>query len=271
MTRTLNLNDGPAFLALMKRYVMDYCNSHDQAVTESIMAPDYTLRMGDHLVSGRDTAYFDATRKQMNQFPGLVLTVHEIWTSGERLAMRFTEHGASLRHNGACAAWSGIGLYKWNGEQLTYNSVEQDYFSRARQLKNGAPNPVDHPAIAPWDGAPLAPDAAAEASVRAWLDSGALARTQDVFCDDAWTGVDTGEVLDQAGIVINDLFSCGLHVAFHATQYGRVRGDFDAANAGRNGKLHMAGIVHLESGCVAGGRIIRNRLDLQRDLAAAAP
>lgn len=267
---TLSLADAPAFLRLMKHYVVDYTNSHDQAETKGIMEPDYLLRMGPHLVQGRDTAYHAATRKQMDQFPGLGLTVHEVWTSGVRLMMRFSEHGASIKHDGAQCAWGGIGLYTWNGEKLIKNSVEQDYFSRARQLKAGAPNPVEGPAIAPWDTKGEAPDAEAESIVRTWLESGALAATPGVLCDDAWTGVDAGRVLDQTSIEINDLFSCGPHVAFHATQQGRVRADFAPDSAGRDGDLHMAGIVHVDAGKVVCGRIIRNRLELQRALAPRA-
>jgi hypothetical protein len=264
MTRTLTTADGPAFLRLMKHYVMDYTNSHDQSETVPIMEPDYMLRMGPHFVQGRDTQYHAATRKQMDQFPGLMLTVHEIWTSGERLMMRFSEHGASLKHGGAQCAWGGIGLYEWNGEKLIRNHVEQDYYSRAQQLKRGSPNPVEGPAVAPWDGVAEAPDAAAVDVVRDWLESGALAKTPGVLCDDAWTGTQVGEVLDQTGIEINDLFSCGPHVGFHALQRGTVRADFDPSLAGKEGEMYMAGIVHVAGGTVASGRIIRNRLDLQR-------
>lgn len=269
MTRTLTLADAPAFLRLMKHYVVDYTNSHDQAETKAIMEPDYLLRMGPHLVQGRDTAYHAATRKQMDQFPGLGLTVHEIWTSGERLMMRFSEHGASNKHGGALCAWGGIGLYTWNGDKLVKNSVEQDYFSRARQLKSGAPNPVEGPATAPWDTQGDAPDAESAAIVRAWLESGELASTPGVLCDDAWTGADAGVVLDQTSIDVNDLFSCGPHVAFHATQRGQVRADFAPEHASQDGELYMAGIVHVEAGKVARGRIVRNRLELQRALAPA--
>lgn len=266
---TLSLADAPAFLRLMKHYVVDYTNSHDQAETAAIMEPDYLLRMGPHFVQGRDSAYHAATRKQMDQFPGLGLTVHEVWTSGERLAMRFSEHGASIKHGGARCAWGGIGLYAWNGSKLIKNHVEQDYFSRAHQLKTGVSNPVEGPAVAPWDTPAEAPDAEAEAIARTWLESGALAATPNVLCDDAWTGADGGRILDQTSIALNDFFSCGPHVAFHAVQHGRVRREFSPEAEGRAAELYMAGIVHVENGVVARGRIIRNRLELQRALAPA--
>lgn len=255
--------DGAAFIRLMKHYVVDYTNSHDPAQTEFVMEPDYVLRMGGHRLVGRDGAYAAATRKQMEQFPGLGLTVHEIWASDEALMMRFSEHGASLRHNGARASWGGIGLYRWNGERLTANHVEQDYFSRARQLADGEPLPVERPAIAPWDTPPAAPDANAVRVVDAWLKAGDLEARPGVIWDD---GSDATRIIDQAVITINEIFSCGGAVGFHASQHGRVTAGFAARHAGREATLHMAGIVHVAEGMVVAGRVIRNRLDLQRAL-----
>lgn len=268
MNQTFSLEDGRRFLRLMKRYVIDYTNSHEQGETRSIMVPGYVLRMGSHFVTGRDTEYFAATRKQMDQFPGLMLTVHEIWTSGARLMMRFSEHGASLRHGGALASWGGIGLYEWDGERLIRNHVEQDYFSRARQLSAGAPNAVEPPAISPWDVDPEAPDSEAEAAVRRLLEASDITAQANILCDDQWMGVSAGPVLDQTGLIINDLFSCGARVGFHASQTGRVQPGFlpDSAHAGEAATLHMAGIVRVDGGEVVEGRIIRNRIDLQRSL-----
>jgi hypothetical protein len=271
MSRLLAAADGPAFLALMKRYVVDYTNAHDQSVTGEIMEPDYRLRMGDHYVVGRDGAYGQATRKQMDQFPDLGLTVHEIWTSGERLAMRFSEHGASLRHGGNRAAWGGIGLYHWNGERLTTNMVEQDYFARAAQLAEGRAHPVEAPALAPWKGVAAIPNRAVEQATRSWLEAGSLESTEGVFCDDAWLLGAGPQLIEQDRVAINDLFSCGSVAAFHATQYGTLREPIGSLRSGHGPvQLHMAGIVHVEGGEVARGRVIRNRLDLARSGRQAA-
>lgn len=266
--RELSVADGPAFLRLMKRYVVDYTNSHDQAATATIMEPDYTLRMGEHVLVGRDGAYAQATRRQLEQFPGLGLTVHEIWTSGERLAMRFSEHGASMRHGGARATWGGIGIYWWNGTRLTENMVEQDYFSRASQLASGIPNRVESPAIAPWDTPTAAPDEHATRIVRAWLETGEFVSTAGVLCDDAWTSAQMLRIIEQSNITINDIFSCGSVVAFHITQHGTLAADFaqDPAERGLPVTLHSAGIVHVTPAGIESGRIIRNRLDLRRVL-----
>jgi hypothetical protein len=266
--RSLSVADGPAFVSLMKRYVVDYTNSHDQAQSATIMVPDYRLRMGEHIVSGRDGAYAQATRRQLDQFPGLGLTVHEICTSGERLAMRFSEHGMSLRHEGARAAWGGIGLYHWNGSQLTANNVEQDYFSRALQLASKVAQPVEPPAIAPWNTDAEAPDERAVRIVGDWLETGRLASTAGVICDDGWTGAAVCKIVEQSSITINDLFSCGSCVAFHVAQHGALTADFakNSSQAGRSVTLFLAGIVHVGEGKIERGRIIRNRLDLSRTL-----
>ncbi|MES1263355.1 MAG: nuclear transport factor 2 family protein, partial [Peristeroidobacter soli] len=157
------------FVALMRRYCYDYTNRQDFDACDTIMVPEYTLHMGTHELRGRDTQYKPATSKQFQQFPGLCLTINELVTNGERLCLRFAEHGASLRHAGARAAWSGIGLYKWDGTRLTENFVEQDYYSRRTQLADGAALPVETSAIAPWDTEPAAPNVPAEELVRRFL------------------------------------------------------------------------------------------------------
>ena len=138
------------------------------------MVPGYTLHMGVHHLAGRDDAYKAAAAAQFRQFPGLCLTVNEIICSGDRLALRFTEHGASVRHDGARAAWGGVGLYRWDGQRLLENHVEQDYFGRRRQLAGDGPDPVEPPAVAPWDTRSVRADLAAEAVVRGWLAAGDL-------------------------------------------------------------------------------------------------
>ncbi|RYG96368.1 MAG: nuclear transport factor 2 family protein [Alphaproteobacteria bacterium] len=264
----LSVENGPDFVRLMKRYSVDYTASHDQSVTLDIMEPDYALIMGPHRIVGRDEQYFAATRKQMDQFPGLGFTVHELHTTGERLVMRFSEHGASLRHGGRQCAWEGIGLYAWNGKRLISNHVEQDYFSRSAQLNSGVANPVEPPAVAPWDTVAVAGDKEAEGLVEQWLHAGGLSTTENVVCDDAWTGASVERIAEQTGLTINDLFSCGATVAFHVAQHGRLLPGFSSnpAHAGKNVSLYAAGLVHVRDGAIVSGRVIRNRLELQRSL-----
>lgn len=269
--QVLGIESGPAFVALMRRYVVDYTNRHDQDLTPELMEPDYLLCMGEHRVLGRDGPYRAATAKQMSQFPGLGLTVHRIATSGDGLVMHFSEHGASRLHRGRRCAWGGIGLYRWNGRKLVQNFVEQDYFSRRQQLAGNFVNPVYHPAIAPWDTAAAAPDPTAEAVVREWLASGRLATTPGVICDDHWVDGEVEPLVEQTGLELNEFFSCGQVVGFHATQYGRLLpGDGIDGRRDMPIMLHLAGYVDVVDGAVRSGQIIRNRLDLLRRLRQAA-
>ncbi len=257
------------FVALMRRYCHDYTNRQDFAACDTIMVPEYTLHMGTHHLSGRDSQYKPATTRQFQQFPGLCLTVNEVVTNGERLCLRFSEHGASVRHNGARASWSGIGLYKWNGERLTENFVEQDYYSRRGQLAKGVALPVEASAIAPWDTTPSAPNREAEQVVRELLLRGDLMATDGVVFDDEWTGATRQRVIEPRGALIDDLFSAGDQVAFHAGLNGRVTRDF--VPGGADVVLHMSGLLTVQDGHVVSGRVIRDRLGLYRRCNERAP
>lgn len=268
-----------AFVALMRRYCHDYTNRQDFTACDTIMVPDYTLHMGTHELRGRDSQYKPATNKQFQQFPGLCLTVNELVTNGDRLCLRFSEHGASLRHAGAKAAWSGIGLYKWDGTRLTENFVEQDYYSRRSQLADNAPLPVETSALAPWDTEPATPNRAAEDAVRKFLTTDDLTRIAAVVFDDEWTGAKRQRVIEPSGAIVDDLFSAGDQVAFHIAQTGRVADDFptgagaqDDASQGdlvrqrSEAVLHMSGLVTVRNGRIVAGRVIRDRLGLSRRL-----
>ena len=70
------------FVALMRRYCIDYTARHDLSVCDDIMVPGYTLHMGVHDLAGRDEAYKPAAAAQFRQFPGLCLTVNAIICGG---------------------------------------------------------------------------------------------------------------------------------------------------------------------------------------------
>ena len=257
------------FVALMRRYCYDYTNRQDFSACDTIMVPEYTLHMGTHELRGRDTQYKPATNKQFQQFPGLCLTVNELVTNGDRLCMRFSEHGASQRHAGARAAWGGIGLYKWDGTRLTENFVEQDYYSRRSQLAHGDALPVETSAIAPWDMEPAAPNTSAEEVVRKFLTEDDLTRLDTVVFDDEWTGVKRQRVINASGAIVDDLFSAADQVAFHIAQTGRLSDDFPVGSSSQRDTevvLHMSGLVTVKDGRIVKGRVTRDRLGLYRRL-----
>src|SRR5688572_1234166 len=108
------------------------------------------------------------------------MTVNDLMCNGDRLALRFTQHGASMRHERHTAAWAGLGLYFWNGQRLTRNWALEDYWARRYQLEEGRTNALEPPAVAPWDELPAAADPAAEETVRRWLSNGSIYDTEGV-------------------------------------------------------------------------------------------
>ena len=126
----------------MKRYCIDYTNSQDQSVCDEIMRSDYVVHIGG-LDLPRDAAYKPAVRQVFERFPGLGLVVHQFVTNCDRLAMRFSEHGACPRAHGRYAAWGGIGVYRWDGSQLVENFVEQDFLAQQNQLADGRAAPLE--------------------------------------------------------------------------------------------------------------------------------
>ena len=258
------------FVALMRRYCIDYTNSHDQSVCDEIMAPEYVVHISGFDLP-RDAAYKPAVTGVFARFPGLQLQVHEFVTNGERLAMRFSEHGAAADAGGRFAAWGGIGLYRWNGKQLLENFVEQDFHAQEEQLATGVAAPLETPHLDPWLGTRAeAANAAAEAAARAWLAKGDLRAAADAVIDGSWYAPQGPSPLEVESVQVNDLFSAGARVAFHITQHGRYRGGLrgaDAAWSGRAAALRCVGLARVEGGEVRAVRVVTDRLGMRTALA----
>ncbi|MGH9247057.1 MAG: ester cyclase [Acidimicrobiales bacterium] len=252
------------FVAVMRRYAVDYTARGDLSVRDEIMVDDYRLHMGVHHLEGRDGAYKAAVRAQLEQFPTLGFTVHEILTNGDRLAMRFSEHGASPRHDGRLASWPGISTYRWNGERLTECWVEQDYFGRARQLRGGVPDPIEPRAVDPWATEPIPADPEVEFVVRAWLEKGDLTDAERVRLDDDGPRV----VLDEVTIAVDDLFAAGTRAAFHLTRRGIYDGGLPDLDPGIGCRVALAasGVVSVLGGTVIEVRAITDRLGVAKQL-----
>ena len=262
------------FVALMRRYCIDYTCVHDLAVTEKIMDADYVVHIsGVDLV--RDTTYRPAVAGVFKRFPGLSLTVHEMITNGERLAMRFSEHGASPAEGGHTAVWGGISAYRWNGSQLTECFVEQDFTAQAMQLSSGVTAPLEAPHPDPWVGtAPLPRDDTTESVARDWLLQGDLRDAPEVVVDGSWHGELEDDPLEDVEVVIDDLFSAGDRAAFHITQRGRYRGGIPGTapdDVGRPMTLACSGIADVAGGRVVAVRSITDRFGARARLASTRP
>lgn len=197
---------------LVRGWVVDWLNRHDPSACDHLLSSDYHLRIGSAELSGRE-AYIEGTWGQLRNYPGLVVTVHEVVVARNLAAIRFTEHGAARHRDGATAAWTGIAIHRAEGGAIVQSWAEEDYASRSQQLLSGAPNSIDSPAIAPWDTTESPPDDEAEECVRSWLESGPEA-SPGLTIDNIVDSTTAGGRLPPA--VIDVLFSSGSSVAFHA-------------------------------------------------------
>ena len=253
-------------LALARRWVVDYFNRHDASVCVQFITPDYALRIGETTFAGRDEQWLPAVDKQFQTFPGMGMTVHQVLVGSDRVAVLFSEHGASGGAGGRIAVWSGVGIYRSNGRSLCGCVAQEDYMTRLRQLKSGVADPVELPAAAPWDTEALPADPLAEAVVRGWLDQSWPMAEPGVRCDDEHI---TGDPFrfDVASGEITELFSSGTEVAFHVRQIGRYRGGLQGIEGSDEPlALHCNGIVRVEHGKVVSGRVIRDRIGLRAAL-----
>lgn len=256
---------------LMRGFVVDWLDRADATACQRIMDPGYIAVVGGVALRGRDEEYIPATSGQLRRFPGLLVTVHDLFTSGQQVALRFSEHGPAAERGGAHAAWAGIGIFGWDGARLTSNVTEEDYLSRRRQLATGSSDPVATPATAPWSARPEAPRPDAEDTVRRWLAGGDLAAGGRVSLDDGWTGQPVPALLDAEAVEIDTIFSAGPRVAFHFTQHGRYAGGIGLPEepVGAAASLRVCGMVTVDGSAVS-GHVVRDRVGLRRDLLAAS-
>jgi hypothetical protein len=258
----------PPIVALLRRYVCDYVNPHDFGILPDIMAQGYRLMTGDHEIAGRDGPYRSAVARQFSQFPGLVLTPHELLVSGNRAAIRFTEHGASAAHGGRQAAWRNIAIYEMAEGRLAQCRIEQDFASRRAQLSGLIEASIDPPAIAPWDTPHEEPCPAAEQVARQWLAHARWLETDSVRLDDSDITNCRPMLIAHQETEILALVSGTNRVAFHARQTGHLADPapgFPDAPAW----IHLSGILQIDDGRVAGGHVVRDREGLRRRLARA--
>jgi hypothetical protein len=250
-------------LPLLRRWVVDYFNRHDDEAARAFIAPDYSLHIGDVIFAGRDDSWLPAVAEQMRLFPGLGMTVHQTLAGPNCAAAWFSEHGAS---NGRVAVWSGVAIYFSDGERLTRCVAQEDYATRQRQLKSGVADGVDPPAAAPWDVLPLCSDSAAEAVARNWLTRSWPTSSEYVRCDDEHI-THAPLRFEVRDVEIDTLFSSGTDVAFHAQQTGVYLDGLPGVEpAGRQARMQLNGILHIADGHVSSGRVIRDRIGLRAAL-----
>lgn len=262
------------FVALMRRYCIDYTSVHDQSVCDEIMAEDYTVTIAGRTLEMPD--YREAVTAAFRRYPTLALTVHEMILSGDRLAMRFSEHGAAADDPDRVAAWPGISLYRWGGRKLRSCRVEQDFLGRDEQTVSGVTGPLPPPHPDPWATTrDTAADAVAEQAVRTWLD-GLAEHPSATLAGDGVEVLESEPVpaplLSDAQVTVDDLFSAGTTVAAAVTLRGAYAGGLpgvDLAALGTKVDLPVTLLADTTDGTVTGVRLVRDRYGMVRRLRRA--
>ena len=261
MTAALSL---PA--RLLRGFAVDFLAAHNLAAVEGIMDEAYRLSIGGHLLDGRDHQYLPATAAQLDLFPGLCVTVHDVVLSPDAVAMRFTEHGVSVRDNRA-SSWGGVTLFSIEGGKLRNGWAEEDYLARKRQLKTGMVDAIASPHPAPWDQPVRAPDPASDRTLARWLADppALLVGAEEISAG----GPRLAELISPSSLEVDIAFSAGCSGAFHGVLVGSYGGGFADVAAARLGagiRLPIAGIVDIEDGRIARAQICGDRLGLYRSL-----
>jgi predicted ester cyclase len=257
---------------LLRGFAVDFLTGHNPAAVEAIMEPDYSLSISGHLFSGRDEGYLPVTAAQLEQFPGLCVTVHDTVIGPDAVAMRFTEHGASRRHADRLSTWGGVTLFRIKNGRLHQGWAEEDYFARKRQLASGICDVIKGPHPAPWDAPCEEPDAKVEALARAWLSNPARWAETSRIDEISAEGPRFADLVAIESMAVNHLFSAGHRGAFHLTCTGSYRGgfpDIHPAEIGRSVIMHLAGLFDVDEGQVSRVQVTADRLGLHRSLLAA--
>lgn len=253
-------------LQAMRRYVYGFVNSHDFEVCRQLMTDDYLLHMGADVVQGRDEHYIPAVRHQMEQFPNLGFAIHDLLTDGEWTALQFSEHGASAKNPARTASWLGVSMYRFDGERLAECWVEQDHYSRRKQLQSNERLPVPPISVDPWSAARVDPSPGTEQVVRSWLQELTSWPPPEAALDPGPHGSDQPrlEVTDHR---LDRVIVSGDRAAFHATLQGRYAGGLpDTEPDGRLVEAHVGAFATVIDGRVASLTGVTNRVAVQRQL-----
>lgn len=254
---------------VLRGFAVDFLTSHNPAAVETIMEPDYALSIGGFLLTGRDQTYLPATMAQLDQFPGLCVTVHDTVIGPDAVAMRFTEHGASIRHGGRLSTWGGVTLFRLKNGRLHQGWAEEDYYARKRQLADGTCDMIQPPHPAPWDAPCNAPNAAVEAAAHAWLAQPANWHNTAVIDEISAEGPRFADLVAIDSIAVDALFTAGTRGAFHVTCSGSYRGgfaDIDRSQIGHPVTLSLAGLFDSTGGTITCLQVAADRLGLNRAL-----
>lgn len=241
-------------LAAVRRWAVNWLAGGDADSAVACLAENYELRIGAFTLSPRD-AYIEGTVTQLERYPGLGVTVHDVLTDGLHTVVRLSEHGASVRHGGASAAWRVVALFEHQGDRISRGWAEEDYWARRRQLATGSSDRLDAPAVAPWATTARDPEPGIDTAVREWITAGA-APCAGVIRDDEDLVQNYEQPFEATSGTVDVLVVSGRRAGFHAVVEGSA--------GGTTVLLPVAGLVEVAVDGTLTGHLITDRLGLPR-------
>lgn len=261
------------YVALMRRYCIDYTCAHNASICDEIMSSSYEITISGRTMGMSD--YRQAVAAAFRRYPTLMLTVHDMITSGDRLAMHFSEHGAAAAAPDQVAVWSGISLYRWDGRQLLSCRVEQDFLGRDEQSQSLRTAPLEPGHPDPWSTTRDTPaNTRAEQAVQAWLDLATRDWQQAVTRPGVRlleSGANLPAPLINHEVTVDDLFSAGNRVAAAVTFRGEYTGGLPGLDDahGRTGELPATLLAQVDGDELVELKLVRDRWGLIRRLRKA--
>ena len=242
-------------IGAVRTWAVNWLAGGDRDAAARCLADGYRLRIGAFTLSPR-SAYIEATVGQLERYPGLGVTVHDILTDGRGSAVFLSEHGASTRHQGAWAAWRVVAVFEHDNATITRGWAEEDYWARRRQLASGVADPVGAPAPAPWTVTASPAEPGVEDAVRAWISAGTPG-APGVIRDDADLIQQYEQPASAHAGSVDALVVSGRRAGFHAV-LDAVAADGSAVS------LPVAGLVEVMPDGSLIGHLITDRLGLPR-------
>ena len=241
-------------LAAVRTWAVNWLAGQDAAAAAACLDANYELQIGPFTLGPR-SAYIEATLGQLERYPGLGVTVHDILTDGQHTVVRLSEHGPSTRHDGAVASWRVVAVFEHAEDRIVRGWAEEDYWARRRQLTADLADPIDPPAAAPWSTTAQEPEPGVADAVRQWVAAGAPA-LPGLLRDDEDL-VDSYELPFEASSgSIDVLVVSGRKAGFHAVIEGSV-GDTPL-------RLPVAGLVTVAADGKLTGHLVTDRLGLPK-------
>lgn len=259
--------------AALKAFASEFLNGKDINAIRAAMSENYVLRIGQHVLRGREQDYLPGTLGQFEQFDDFCIHIHQVILGEGFGALRFSESGCSKKHGGAKAVWHGIALFDIHAGQLQKGWAEEDYLARRYQLSGARPQSLLPALESPWILKPESgqPNPQAERVAEGWLSEGGWLMSEHAFMlVEPSQNPPLTQLFNPIGLTLDRLASAGDWVVFHCSARGTYLGGFNEISAsavGRAVDLAVAGCLQVRGDTVVRAYCVADRLGMNKALA----